>query len=141
MKPPKSCIAITTCFRGFIKLLQQKLPTETHEKYWRKYLLNVLYMRSSVVYVCMIFFHISQHYKGFDRATLSREYMSRDDAQVNRERAEALFPFLEVIVLAGNAFRLVMVLIAIKRPGICHYFYAYACLLTMVKETFPIDTG
>ena len=48
---------------------------------------------------------------------------------------------MEVIVPVGNAFRLVMVLIAIKRPGICHYFYLYSVLLTMAKETFPVDTG
>ena len=52
-----------------------------------------------------------------------------------------LYPYLKNLVFILHLGRGPLLLIALWRPGVCHYFYYYQCLITMVKETLPVDGG
>lgn len=73
----------------------------------------------------MILFQIFQYVIGRNRAILSRAYLDSEDAEVKKEIAEAIFPFVSTTLVVSNAFRIFLVLAALKWPRICHYFYCY----------------
>ena len=60
---------------------------------------------------------------------------------MNRERVETLFPYLSNALFILHLGRAPLLVIALFKPSICHYFYYYQCFMVIIKEAMPIDVG
>ena len=87
--------------------------------------MQLLNLWAYAVMISFTIFQIGAQVFGFDRAGKTKEFIEQESSRVYVERIEPILSLFYWLLFGMGLARIPLILVSIRKPNLCKYFYFY----------------